>query len=177
MTHKLNLKMFLEDSGSVTDAQIVPIFHSWIQGHSLEGHALFDVADYGHVHHGPGVVLVSHEANLYLDHAEGRSGLLYQRKQPIAAAGRLSESLTAILGYLMSAAEMLEGATERRATSSKREFVVRFADRLNAPNTAETFAKVKGEIEGAFTPLLGAVTLKHVGDAAKLLEVRVKAKG
>jgi len=176
MTHKLNLKVFLENSKSITDAQIVPIFHSWIQGHALEEHALFDVADYSHVHHGPGVVLVSHEANLYLDHGDGRSGLLYQRKQPIAGVSGLGASIAVILKYLLSAAEKLEEATEGKAKSSKREFVLRFADRLNAPNTAETFAKVRGEVEGAFTPLLRAVTLEHVGDSGKLLEVRVKAK-
>jgi hypothetical protein len=43
---------------------------------------LIDVHDYSHVHHGPGILLVAHEANLSIDEAEGRRGLVYIRKQP-----------------------------------------------------------------------------------------------
>ena len=61
---KFSVKFFVQDPstiGEITD--LVPLFHSWIQTHALADHLLIDVADYAHVHNGPGIVLVSEEAN------------------------------------------------------------------------------------------------------------------
>ena len=62
--------------------------------HSIPDHLLIDVADYEHVPNGPGTVLVSHEANIHLDLADGRPGLLYIRKQPLK--GDLRERIRAL---------------------------------------------------------------------------------
>src|SRR6476620_12257796 len=80
---KLSIKFYVEESSSVKLADIVPVFHSWIQFHSIADHLLIDVADYTHVPDGPGVVLVAHEANYYLDRFDGRLGLSYSRKRPL----------------------------------------------------------------------------------------------
>ena len=60
---------------------VIPIFHEWIQQHRLDDELLIDVADYSHVHHGPGVLLMSHEAQYGLDQADGKLGLLYSRRR------------------------------------------------------------------------------------------------
>ncbi|HYE19499.1 MAG TPA: hypothetical protein VEA69_13695 [Tepidisphaeraceae bacterium] len=175
--HKFTIKLFLDDPKAITDAQVVPLFHTWIQGHLLADHGLIDVADYAHVHHGPGVVLVSHEANIYLDHQDGRSGLVYQRKQPIAGAATLAEAIAGAVRYTLATAQQLEVSTEGKAKFGTGEVSLKFADRLNAPNTPETFATVRGAVESGLTPLLGPVTLKHNADPAKLLEVTITSAG
>src|SRR5436190_21718276 len=81
---KLSLKFYLDDlSAKIRLADVVPVFHSWIQLHLIPDHLLIDVADYAHVIDGPGVVLVAHEANFYLDEFDGPQGLTYTRKMPI----------------------------------------------------------------------------------------------
>jgi hypothetical protein len=57
----------------------IPVFHRWIQQKRLPL-VLIDVADYAHVKDGPGVLLVSHEYNIYADEFDGRPGLTVQRK-------------------------------------------------------------------------------------------------
>jgi hypothetical protein len=78
---KYGVKFFFTDSSKLLK-DYIPVFHSWIQQQALPGHMLLDVHDYSHVHHGPGILLVTHEANLSIDEAEGRRGLVYIRKQP-----------------------------------------------------------------------------------------------
>ena len=80
--YKFGVKLFFANSQDRGLTGFIPVFHGWIQRQALPGHLLIDVHDYSHVHHGPGILLVSHEANLSIDEAEGRRGLVYIRKQP-----------------------------------------------------------------------------------------------
>src|SRR5579871_5658816 len=106
-SHKLAVKFFAESGGGLPVKDFVPVFHRWIQGKLLDGHQLIDVANYSHVHEGPGTVLVSHEANIHADLGEGKLGLLYIRKQPGAGA-TFQERLRSTFGYALRAALMLE---------------------------------------------------------------------
>src|ERR1041384_1142698 len=77
---KINVKFFMEKDGNLPLSAFIPIFHRWIQQDKLEG-LLIDVAEYTHVHQGPGVLLIAHEANYSVDETEGKRGLLYNQKQ------------------------------------------------------------------------------------------------
>ena len=74
------LKFYASDPGILDLAEAIPIFHRWIQSNRVDG-LLIDVADYRHVPDGPGVVLIGHEADYFLDEMEGPLGLLYNRKR------------------------------------------------------------------------------------------------
>ena len=54
------------------------MLHGWIR-HDVLGTLLVDVADYTHVHHGPGVILVAREELYSMDESDGRLGLLYEQ--------------------------------------------------------------------------------------------------
>src|SRR4051812_17957243 len=103
---KLSIKFYLDDASRVKLAEVVPVFHSWIQLHLIPDHQLIDVADYAHVEDGPGVVLVSHEANYYLDEFDGRQGLTYSRKAPIA--GSFADRLREVFSAALQACALLE---------------------------------------------------------------------
>src|ERR1700728_3426497 len=102
---KIAVKVFASQSDLPAE-QFVPIFHHWIQNQSVPGHRLIDVADYGHVINGPGTVLISSEANFYMDCAEGRLGILYSRKLPLP--GSFKDRLLAAVREALKAAERLE---------------------------------------------------------------------
>ena len=74
---KYDLKLFLHDAVRVDLEAFIPLFHRWIQDQRLE-ELLIDVADYRHVHHGPGVVLIAHDAHYAMDMAAGPAGALIQ---------------------------------------------------------------------------------------------------
>lgn len=79
---RFDLKIFATRGADIQPYDFVRVFQKWIQEHTIPG-TLIDVADYSHMHHGPGVILVAHEMNVNMDYADGRLGLLYHRKQPL----------------------------------------------------------------------------------------------
>ena len=58
-SHKIAVKFFADVTGTQNDLHFVPIFHSWIQAQAVPEHLLIDVADYAHVHNGPGTCLIT----------------------------------------------------------------------------------------------------------------------
>jgi hypothetical protein len=181
-SHKLSLKFFANDAGAVNalpaDA-FLHVFHSWIQRQAFPDHLLIDVADYHHVPDGPGTVLVSHEANIHLDHTDGRTGLLYVRKQPYADADTARDRLRATFRAALAACDLLEqeAAVEGRVRFSTGEMVLRVHDRLLAPNTPQTFDELKPDLEAVLSELYSGsdVAIEHRPSAEKLFEVRIKA--
>ena len=176
-SHKLAVKFFVENGAQTPLEEFVPVFHRWIQGKLLGGHQLIDVANYEHVHEGPGVVLVSHEANIHADLGEGKLGLLYIRKQP-GAGDSFRERLRSTFGYALRAATMLEqdAGLAGKISLRTRDPLFLINDRLHAPGNAETFGKVRGELEAFLKGLYGGnVELKFEPQAERLFQVRINA--
>lgn len=141
---RLSFKLFIQQPAEIDFDSLVPVFHSWIQTHAIPDHLLIDVANYAHVHDGPGIVLISHEANYSVDKRGGRPGLTYQRKQLIE--GDFSKRIQAACRATLAAASLL---TDRfKFDTGTIEF--RICDRLNAPNAAGTFNTVKADLLRAF---------------------------
>lgn len=173
---KLSVKFYLDEASSskLRLADVVPVFHSWIQFHSIPNHQLIDVADYAHVPNGPGMLLVSHEANIYLDNFDQRLGLSYWRKQPLE--GSFADRLRYVFQMALQCCAMLE---ENPALNGIK-FIANLAsfkinDRLFAPNTPETFAAVRPELERFAGELFGAdAALENRGNPKQLFEVAIK---
>jgi hypothetical protein len=142
-------------------------------------HLLIDVADYAHVPDGPGTVLVAHEANIYADREAGRLGLLYTRKQP--PAGTFADRLRQALGATLKIAALLEAdpGFEGKLKFRTDEISLRINDRLLAPNTPETFAAVKDDLQAVAGELFGGlpVILEHDATPARVFTVTIHAAG
>lgn len=123
-TYKFGIKLFITNPAAKPLKDFIPVFHGWIQQQALPGHMLLDVHDYSHVHHGPGILLVSHEANLNIDEADGRRGLVYLRKQPgtlndtIAAAHAAAKQLTEEQGVQFDGSKFEVFVNDRLASIS-----------------------------------------------------------
>ena len=130
----INVKLVCEDSIDLDP--VIPIFHNWIQNRILP-ELLIDVADYRHVHHGPGVVLIGHEADYSIDQTDGRPGLRYNRKAPLR--GTNQEKLTQALCAAFISAKYLQEDTRLTNTFhfNGREIDLFINDRLLLPNNEE----------------------------------------
>lgn len=143
--NRIGVKFFLDGGDAVALAEYIPIFHRWIQNHSVDG-VLIDVADYSHVYAGPGVLLIAHEGNYSMDESGDRRGLVYYSKHTRNRS--LSDSLASVCKTALNACLQLEREPELegRITFVGHELQIFANDRLSAPNTHETFT--------AFEPLL-----------------------
>lgn len=175
-SHKLAVKIFARSS-AFTGEQFVPIFHRWIQNQVLANHVLIDVADYDHVPNGPGAVLIANEANITLDFADGRLGLLYARKRPLPGAATFADRLRAVLAETSQAANLLQ-ADEHfagRLSFNPGELEIRINDRLHAPNAAATYQQLLPQIQAVVADLLGPATLTPTADPQSVFTVSVQA--
>jgi hypothetical protein len=147
----VNIKIFVAEDRPVDLRKIIEVFHRWTASQTLD-ELLIDVADYRHVSAGPGVVLVGHEADYALDNARNRQGLLYNRKLPIegSTADRVRQALRAAA----AACDRLEAELAGELKFDRQQFELTINDRCLAPNTAETLAACRTELQ-AFLAQLG----------------------
>ncbi len=173
-TARLEIKLFIRDPSAIRTEEFVPIFHRWIQGQA-DGDLLIDVADYRHLHHGPGVVLVAYGAHWATDSAEGRLGLSYARKRD-AEKGfepRLVSSLRALLGACRRIEE--EPEFVGRLVFSTDEIRLTIADRLVAPNGPDL--KASPSIDALRSAAEGVLRRLYAGEPVAIeWEWRASAK-
>lgn len=139
--HRIGIKVPMQEGLTPPALDFIQVFHQWIQAHTLPG-VLIDVADYSHVHHGPGILLVAHEGNYSVDEMGGRRGLCYYSKH--ALSGDMVERLTTVCRLAFQACDLLE--RESRFAGKLHfhagELELFANDRLEAPNTAATEAAI-----------------------------------
>ena len=138
---KYDLKLFLQEPVDVELEDFIPVFHDWIQHQRLD-ELLIDVVDYRHVHDGPGVMLIAHDAHYAMDMADGRMGLLYSRRRethPVRnAIQSVTERLQSVLQCALAACQLLESepALQGRLKFRGDELLLRINDRLVSPTLA-----------------------------------------
>lgn len=174
-SEKLQIKFFAKVSAGFEVDVIVPVFHRFIRERVFD-ELMIDVADYKHVKHGPGIVLVGDANDYYFDEGEGRPGLLFSHKRHgVAPDARLREGFARAL----RACKLLEEAPELsgRVSFSTDEILLRLPDRLRAPNDDATFAAVSKELSPLLDKLYGsgAFAITRGAAAPAPLELRVKA--
>jgi hypothetical protein len=150
----------------------IPVFHGWIREKKLDELAI-DVADYEHVHEGPGVVLVGHAFDYYWDLGEGRPGLIYTRKREAPAPeARLADAVRrALVGC-----RLLEQDPALAGLGFKtNELLVRLPDRLRAPSSQAEFTAFAAELAPIVDKLYPGQkpAIERVGTDRELLAARV----
>jgi hypothetical protein len=175
---QLMVKFYVEDPSRLDLGELIPIFHDWIRNHRLD-ELLIDVADYRHVHDGPGVILVCSGAIYGMDQGDGRLGLLYTRKH--MASGPPESRIEAAFRAALTACVKLEEEPSLKGRIKFRgnEASFRLIDRLNAPNTPETLAAIRPELEGFLNRLYAGsqVKLTHRSDPRQMFTVDIAASG
>lgn len=169
---KFQVKIYLEPNDAFELDALIPVFHTWIRENKLNDFVI-DVGDYGHVTNGPGVVLIGHGSDYYLDVTDGRFGLLYSRKRALEADDE--GSLVDALRRALLATSLLESEPSLPGLRfSLGDILVRVNDRLHSPNDATTFAALAPVIARVFTKALGKEPkVEQVGSERELFSVRV----
>jgi hypothetical protein len=169
---KLQVKVFFQRPPLET---FIPVFHDWIKHHKLP-ELLIDVANYAHVPNGPGVVLIGHENDYYIDDTDGRSGLLSSRKREAPAEG---ERLTDAFRRTLHAALLLQKSLDGKLALRSDELLFRINDRLLAPSSEATFAALRPELDAFCSKLFAGAghKLALAGGPKQLFSVKITSDG
>jgi hypothetical protein len=171
----INIKLYLNNTNADLGA-VIPVFHNWIQDQIFE-ELLIDVADYRHVHHGPGLMLIGHEADYSLDQTDGILGLLYNRKAPLS--GTNLDRLIQATRTALIAAQKLEAdpRLNGKLKFNGQHIQIVINDRLLAPNVESVRAAVEPDIQTFAAKLFGhsEYTLSFNTDPRRLLSATLHA--
>ncbi len=171
----VNVKIYVDGDLRVDPASFIEVFHQWIREQAF-GELLIDVADYRHVPAGPGVILIGHEADYSMDNTGDRWGLRYNRKARVD--GSNEDRFGQALRSAAEACSLLENhfTNEGPLKFSRQELELFINDRALAPNTPETYAACKTELEPFLQKVLGhgEFQLQHNGDPRSRFGVSVQ---
>jgi hypothetical protein len=149
----VNVKLFL--NAKEFDLELlIPIFHSWIQGKVFD-ERLLDIADYRHVHNGPGIILIGLEGDYAVDNTGGCLSVRYNRKAGFD--GTNADRLTRAARAALNACQRLEGEPSLggKLRFDGQNVEVSINDRLLAPNSDATRAAAEPELRNFFNLLFG----------------------
>lgn len=171
MAAKVQVKLYAEQERLETEP-FIRLFHEWIRDDAL-GELLIDVADYRHVQNGPGIALIGHAADYFLDVQDGRPGILCSLKR--YDSEELSEQLTSVFERALKACAL--AADANLGTFGQSEVVFRFLDRLRFPNNAETWAAVSPVVASVVEAKWGGTaSLKQEGESRAPLAVHAQIR-
>lgn len=173
----INVKVLLEGGANLDP--VIPIFHGWIQNRVVHNpelpELLIDVADYRHVHHGPGIVLIGHEADYAIDNTDGRLGLRYNRKAQLE--GTNHQKLIQAARATLSATKHLQEDTRLNGKLSfnGQDIELFVNDRLVAPANDDTRQALDPDIRQFANKLLGGseYSLTYESDPRRLFGARI----
>ncbi|TAM84194.1 MAG: hypothetical protein EPN47_02435 [Acidobacteria bacterium] len=174
----VNVKLLLKNDEGLDLGPLIEVFHSWIQ---LQGwdELLLDVADYRHVHAGPGVILIGYEANYSVDNTGNRPGVRYNRKAAVDGSNqdRLKQATVAAL----KACRRFESdpRLNSRFLFNGQEIEISINDRLLAPNIPETREAIQSELAPLLNKLFAGAeySLSYEDSPRSLFSVSVKPSG
>ena len=170
---KLNVKIFIEQPNLVALTDFIDIFHGWIQATDGE---YYDVADYSHMHVGPGIVLIANDANVSIDETENRRGLLFSQKSRLEGSNQ--EKLRTVLRAALANCRKLEAepALRGRLRFTASDPVIWVNDRSISSNSDESFNEIKEDVGAIAKELFGDgdVSLDRHCDPRRRLNVRLK---
>jgi hypothetical protein len=168
---KFQVKVYAK-SGDIELDKLVPVFHEWIRTKKIPDELLIDVADYAHVPQGPGVVLIGHQSDYYLDVAEDRPGLLYSCKRGFD--GSFGDGIDDAFRRALEACKLLEDESDLDFVFSTDEVLFRVQDRLRAPNADATYDAYKPALEQATSTFFGdSASFQRVGGPREPFAVRI----
>ena len=174
----VNVKLLLRDSEELDLGPLVPVFHGWIQEQGWD-ELLLDVADYRHVHAGPGVILVGHEANYSLDNTGNRPGVRYNRKAELEGSNqdRLKQAAVAAL----KACQRLDAdpRLDARFHFNGQEIGISINDRLLAPNKPATREAIQPDLAPFLAELFAGseYSLSYEDSPRDMFSVSIKSSG
>ncbi len=154
---KVDVKLFLQEPAEVDLEDFIPVFHDWIQHQHLD-ELLIDVVDYRHVHNGPGVMLIAHDAHYAMDMAGGRMGLLYSRRRETHPTRNAIQSVAArlrsVVQCALTACRLLEAESSLQGRLKFRgdEMLLRINDRLVSP-TLDAFDDLQAHLQPSLASL------------------------
>jgi hypothetical protein len=175
---KFIIKIFSTNNSPNGAADYIATFNEFIANKTLKD-ALIDVADYSHMHNGPGVLLTAHETNWSYDEQYGKPGIMVVNKVHSTYEGE--SGIKELLESITFACKTLEQTPRHKGLTfnyNTIEFLIN--DRLcKGQALTETIDEAKTAFEKFSTTMYNDSSIKFEDftDPANRSGIKVKISG
>ena len=146
---RIQITLYTKHNSTLSKDVLIDRFHAWIQNDLLEEIPI-DVADYSHVSDGPGILLITHEADYAFDEVGG-AGLRYVRKKQVPDT--LEHAIVQGFEQVLKAAKRLENDTSGAVSFDPTRVEITILDRRLYPNSAATIDAVQPVLNRLFSSI------------------------
>jgi len=171
---KIEVKFLAVEREPVPHAAFIEIFHGWVQ--SSDG-VLHDVADYSHMHHGPGVILIARDFHVSVDETAGRRGFLFRQRARLEGSNH--ERVARVFQNSLDLCRRLqaEPAVHGKIEFRVDDFELTLNDRLIAPNVEDSYRTLEAEVPPLLKRFFAAApfSLQREMDPRKRVRLHIRA--
>ena len=174
---QINIKIFVSEDSQIVYTNFIKVFNRWME--EAEQDDYLNYADYSFTHAGPGVLLISKQANYSIDYSDLQHGFLYNQKHNVS--GENQEKIHNSFIKALSLAEKLQSSSELeeqvRFDGNQTLFFIN--NRNIATNTDKSFELVQEELRPILELMYGNndfVLSRAYEDPRKRFGIRVSSK-
>ena len=174
---QINIKIFVSEDSQIVYTNFIKVFNRWME--EAEQDDYLNYADYSFTHAGPGVLLISKQANYSIDYSDLQHGFLYNQKHNISGGNQ--EKIHNSYIKALSLAEKLQSSSELeeqvRFDGNQTLFFIN--NRNIATNTDKSFELVQEELRPILELMYGNndfVLSRAYEDPRKRFGIRVSSK-
>ena len=174
---QINIKIFVSEDSQIVYTNFIKVFNRWME--EAEQDDYLNYADYSFTHAGPGVLLISKQANYSIDYSDLQHGFLYNQKHNVS--GENQEKIHNSFIKALSLAEKLQSSSELeeqvRFDGSQTLFFIN--NRNVATNTDKSFELVQKELRPILELMYGNNDFflsRAYEDPRKRFGIRVSSK-
>lgn len=173
---RIQIKILADAPPGLSLEPFLEIFGRW--RHEQDDPAQWvDLADYAHMSHGPGVVLIGHRISIGFDTDAPQPGIVFTARKGMS--GSHGERISAAFRWCLELSRRLTAEETFSANVRLRtgEIELRFTDRLATPNAASTDAELRPAVTQVLDALFGSggYTLAPEKDPAECYGFHVSA--
>jgi hypothetical protein len=174
---RIHIKLLTNASQNLKLEPFIDIFARWREDKKHPA-GWVDLADYAHVPKGPGIVLVGYQASVAFDMAAPVPGILYMTRNGLEGASEVRIRSALRSGFETGKKLLAEKEFPAGVELNTGALEVRFADRLETPNTPAIDAELQPAITEALNGLYGALEyeMTREADTRQVYGYSVRAK-
>ncbi len=174
---QINIKIFASDDSQIVYTNFIKVFNRWMEEGEQDDY--LNYADYSFTHAGPGVLLISKQANYSIDCSDLQHGFLYNQKHVVSGSNQQKIRQAFIKALVLAAKLQSSDELESQVRFNGNQILFFINNRNIAMNTDESFELIQAELNPVLESMYrnnDFVLSRAYDDPRKRFGIRISSK-
>ena len=174
---QINIKIFASDDSQIVYTNFIKVFNRWMEEGEQDDY--LNYADYSFTHAGPGVLLISKQANYSIDCSDLQHGFLYNQKHVVSGSNQQKIRQSFIKALVLAAKLQSSDELESQVRFDGNQILFFINNRNIAANTDGSFELIREELNPVLESMYrnnDFVLSRAYDDPRKRFGIRISSK-